>query len=228
VAVPYANLTNPQTLNLYSMVADDPESFADLDGHGATMDALNPFLIAEEGVIAGNTGQANEKASATPAQNADNTHGVYADHEKTNISPAGDTGETKIGFIEGTATHKGVTEGDAGVKGGGVDITLKNHEGKSSLELQGFTGEAGVKGRLSTKGVKVGADAEAAVFRADATNTFKIGNYKLTIGGNLTAISAGAHADLNIDWSKVSFKAGAGASWGAGAGLSISLNRDTP
>ncbi len=35
VAVPYANLTNPQTLNLYSMVADDPESFADLDGHAA-------------------------------------------------------------------------------------------------------------------------------------------------------------------------------------------------
>ena len=35
VAVPYANLTNPQTLNLYAMVADDPESFADLDGHEA-------------------------------------------------------------------------------------------------------------------------------------------------------------------------------------------------
>lgn len=33
VAVPYANLSNPQTLNLYSMVSDDPESFADLDGH---------------------------------------------------------------------------------------------------------------------------------------------------------------------------------------------------
>jgi hypothetical protein len=32
--VPYANLTNPQTLNLYAMVGDDPESFADLDGHG--------------------------------------------------------------------------------------------------------------------------------------------------------------------------------------------------
>ncbi len=31
--VPYANLTNPQTLDLYSMVSDDPESFADLDGH---------------------------------------------------------------------------------------------------------------------------------------------------------------------------------------------------
>jgi len=33
VPVAYANLTNPQTLNLYAMVADDPESFADLDGH---------------------------------------------------------------------------------------------------------------------------------------------------------------------------------------------------
>lgn len=33
VPVPYANLTNPQTLNLYAMVADDPESFADLGGH---------------------------------------------------------------------------------------------------------------------------------------------------------------------------------------------------
>jgi len=33
VPVPYANLTNSQTLNLYAMVHDDPESFADLDGH---------------------------------------------------------------------------------------------------------------------------------------------------------------------------------------------------
>src|SRR6185437_13077197 len=32
--VPYANLTNPQTLNLYQYVEDDPETFADLDGHG--------------------------------------------------------------------------------------------------------------------------------------------------------------------------------------------------
>jgi len=36
--VPYANLINPQTLNLYAMVADDPESFADLDGHTSTQE----------------------------------------------------------------------------------------------------------------------------------------------------------------------------------------------
>lgn len=31
--VPYANLSNPQTLNLYAFVHDNPVSFADLDGH---------------------------------------------------------------------------------------------------------------------------------------------------------------------------------------------------
>lgn len=39
-AVPYANLSNPQTLNLYAMVEDDPESFADLDGHDESVQAL--------------------------------------------------------------------------------------------------------------------------------------------------------------------------------------------
>jgi RHS repeat-associated protein len=36
VPVPYASLTNPQTLNLYSMVSDDPETSADLDGHAGS------------------------------------------------------------------------------------------------------------------------------------------------------------------------------------------------
>lgn len=31
--IPYADLTNPQTFNLFAMVRDNPESFADLDGH---------------------------------------------------------------------------------------------------------------------------------------------------------------------------------------------------
>ncbi|HXO33616.1 MAG TPA: RHS repeat-associated core domain-containing protein, partial [Candidatus Acidoferrales bacterium] len=35
--VPYANLTNPQTLNLYAMVRDNPETFSDLDGHEDAM-----------------------------------------------------------------------------------------------------------------------------------------------------------------------------------------------
>ena len=53
VPVPYANLTNPQTLNLYSMVADDPESFADLDGH---VQLASQGLSAESVGINGGTG----------------------------------------------------------------------------------------------------------------------------------------------------------------------------
>ncbi len=35
IPVPYANLANPQTLNLYAIVHDNPESFVDLDGHSS-------------------------------------------------------------------------------------------------------------------------------------------------------------------------------------------------
>ena len=55
--VPYANLTNPQTLNLYAMVSDNPETFADLDGHScgislngdADISCSNVFALPGEG-----------------------------------------------------------------------------------------------------------------------------------------------------------------------------------
>jgi RHS repeat-associated protein len=67
VAVPYANLTNPQTLNLYAMVADDPESFADLNGHEDAM------------IQAGKTGSGNPSvAKQTTQQQAQNPVQVQA------------------------------------------------------------------------------------------------------------------------------------------------------
>jgi RHS repeat-associated protein len=74
VAVPYANLTNPQTLNLYAMVSDDPESFADLDGHenckkeggrdipcGSLTSAANGDTVDQH---SGDAGTANNAAQA--------------------------------------------------------------------------------------------------------------------------------------------------------------------
>lgn len=46
--VPYANLSNPQTLNLYAMVHDNPESFADLDGHSASCDPHHDYCNSHE------------------------------------------------------------------------------------------------------------------------------------------------------------------------------------
>jgi RHS repeat-associated protein len=46
--IPYADLINPQTLNLYAMVHDDPETFADLDGHcPATCEVAEPPAATE-------------------------------------------------------------------------------------------------------------------------------------------------------------------------------------
>src|SRR6267142_2035281 len=65
VPVPYANLSNPQTLNLYAMVSDDPESSADLDGHAeincheglpACNDLGNELKPSECGFAAGGGG----------------------------------------------------------------------------------------------------------------------------------------------------------------------------
>jgi RHS repeat-associated protein len=59
--VPYANLTNPQTLNLYSMVGDDPETFADLDAHDGwdytwgVLNALASNFVSTQRVENGNS-----------------------------------------------------------------------------------------------------------------------------------------------------------------------------
>ncbi|HEV2288628.1 MAG TPA: hypothetical protein VGR81_06710 [Candidatus Acidoferrales bacterium] len=80
-AVPYANLTNPQTLNLYAMVSDNPETFADLDGHdgppscgqalpgslqNCTPAAPSPAATTGEGQ---KTGTGTGKSSTQNAQN---------------------------------------------------------------------------------------------------------------------------------------------------------------
>jgi RHS repeat-associated protein len=66
VPVPYANLTNPQTLNLYGMVADDPESFADLDGHFA---GEGPCIFVEGGcsITALQNGQSANESGLDPS-----------------------------------------------------------------------------------------------------------------------------------------------------------------
>ena len=62
--VPYANLTNPQTLNLYAMVQDNPESFADLDGHVNTPGTADQTITCDVTTAVGctedQTGEIND------------------------------------------------------------------------------------------------------------------------------------------------------------------------
>jgi len=68
--VPYANFTNPQTLNLYAMVHDDPETFADLDGHDDWIfGVLYGIRGSQDGTLQ-STLNALEESAQKPAQNA--------------------------------------------------------------------------------------------------------------------------------------------------------------
>src|SRR6185437_10632089 len=79
VPVPYGNLNNPQTLNLYTMVADNPETFADLDGHtcgtigasdrnGCTQEGNSKTATQGEGFKAQKTGDGTDKSKTQEAQ----------------------------------------------------------------------------------------------------------------------------------------------------------------
>ena len=128
VPVPYANLTNPQTLNLYAMVADDPESFADLDGHitNASQGSQDPMnggpSCAATGqggtgsAISGNCGasqtanqtddQQQAQAAKQQAQNNNlkkEVEGIKTDQEKWNsiLKPLIEIASTVVAFLGG-------------------------------------------------------------------------------------------------------------------------------
>ena len=69
--VPYANLTNPQTLNLYAMVSDNPETFADLDGHECYISA--PGGISCKSDVTTHISSTTGEGENTPQKNGTNT-----------------------------------------------------------------------------------------------------------------------------------------------------------
>jgi RHS repeat-associated protein len=88
VPVPYANLTNPQTLNLYAMVSDDPESSADLDGHQQQQSqGLNESGCA----AAGGGSSANGSCARQPNGTVCNTTGTTCTTSKTETLAIGGT-----------------------------------------------------------------------------------------------------------------------------------------
>jgi hypothetical protein len=105
--VPYANLTNPQTLNLYAMVSDNPESFVDLDGHGnfsqsnAAVGACSDSnttacsqQIATQNFAAAQAQTAQNLASQVPSE----VKAAIADSVRASNSPTED--DKKGGFHE--------------------------------------------------------------------------------------------------------------------------------
>ncbi len=130
--VPYANLTNPQTLNLYAMVSDNPESFADLDGHtwfpalggcaGSALGSCNPE--SDPGTATENAGAAQNQPAAQPntaqppaPSSTQPVLVVSSDTTTKAVTPLnGTVAERDIDYKPGTVDDKGTFHPDTSVK----------------------------------------------------------------------------------------------------------------
>ena len=115
VPVPYANLTNPQTLNLYAMVADDPESFADLDGHDQNDPCVNnpracaPQTTANANATNATTGVSTQQTGQSQQQAAQNEKPHPKHKPKPKSLPSSGEASIYADKFEGKRTASGET-----------------------------------------------------------------------------------------------------------------------
>jgi RHS repeat-associated protein len=104
--VPYATLNDPQTLNLYGYVRNNPLAFADHDGHVLTVfgDAVDQYLAALQ------------KASGLTLKRNEKTGRVTIGKRPKELSAVGKEIATIIGDTKNTVKMEAVSS----VQGGGV------------------------------------------------------------------------------------------------------------
>jgi RHS repeat-associated protein len=122
--VPYANLTNPQTLNLYAMVSDNPESFADLDGHEDDGGAGGASAGTEVQQQQSSSTPQNQSSQTTPQQNsgtAQDQKQQQAPISQTSAQPAGGNRTPSKGTPDTTERVPGASPGSYGERSYGSD-----------------------------------------------------------------------------------------------------------
>jgi RHS repeat-associated protein len=151
VPVPYANLTNPQTLNLYAMVSDNPESFADLNGHegegsgdssgGGTSGAGDQSQPNQKQTQPGQNGGTaqnqtqNNQNTTSPATDNKLVLGVSSETKTGFPTPTGVVQEKDISYKVGTVDKEGNFTPDTSVKGHTVSMTENKTGGNDNPTL---------------------------------------------------------------------------------------------
>jgi len=178
VPVPYANLSNPQTLNLYAMVADDPETFADLDGHcwpaASCVAALNNAL--DRAVAKVQTNSLN--SSPTMAAVKTSVAGATADTIKMIASPltVGSATGACMGGNGCSAGQTALAVGGDVLKGaaiaGGLSAVAGNAlsaTAEATTTVTHFTNDAGVQAITDAGGVLRGGGQATGTFVTPAS-----------------------------------------------------------
>lgn len=150
--VPYANLTNPQTLNLYAMVSDNPESFADLDGHfqNTQVSAGNQRDCATPGIGSGSCG-----AGFAATYSASALYVSAPKEEETDIVKFGDSTGVGVMTTYSMMTGDGKPVADASVK----ETNTVSDDGK--VTERNIAAKTDKKGQLSDVVMKGGKTSTA-------------------------------------------------------------------
>ena len=150
VAVPYANLTNPQTLNLYAMVADDPESFDDLDGHDPAGAMQQAGPSSTKATVAKQTTTQQQAQQQQQAQNACQS-GSCNVKVVSDTGPAGSTNPL-TGTVQREVTYQAVDSSGKAVKGAEISLHETPLPGEEGGNAKNYDYASGKGSSNSEKG----------------------------------------------------------------------------
>ena len=191
--VPYAKLDNPQSLNLYGYVLNNPLSHADPDGHQCdTCQKVWTWLTSSHSASSSASGQIDQGSASRGA-----------------ISQT-----VKLGAVQASASAKYGLDTSASASASAAGATTTINEGThSTTQMSTMVGNAsaaaGVSGGgASGVGVNASAGAGINVLTASQTETVAIGpvtitaaatgNVGLSAGGSLSAGTNGFNASANF------------------------------
>jgi RHS repeat-associated protein len=153
--VPYADLTNPQTLNLYALVRDNPESFADLDGHkfcGAQCFLLPDQNQSGPGAQQGGA-QNNNQPTVTVIVTSDKDLGKqYGSHSAVYLN---NTSDGPV-LYDPAGSYKNNTRGSGG-------ILTKEDDGATVADYTKYQNSTGSK--VSTVTIPVSAADQDKIYK---------------------------------------------------------------
>lgn len=206
--VPYAKLDDPQSLNLYAYVRNNPLSRVDADGH-----CDKSGLLCQAWTWLTSNHSASASASATATQGSVTTGPLSAN--------------AKLGTAQASASASYGTNTSVSAKASASLASVTINEGThSTTQVDSHTANAGANAGVSLGGknglgVNASAGANADVLSASQTETIKVG--PVTVTGTATGnVGIGANASAALGTGGVS--ASAGWTFGYGGALSLSVS----
>jgi RHS repeat-associated protein len=221
-AVPYADLANPQTLNLYAYVGNNPTTRMDADGHDCVPCKSGEGLLGHGDGNTGTNGEAEAEAAydqqvaqaaAQQAQEHTGPFSLVQDWldviEVSGSYGLGASVSGQAGGAEGRAGVGAEVEGTIGLGGGNGEVTAF-----AGAQVSGKAGpaEGEIKAGItvsSKDGVSIGGEAHGAVG---------------PVGGTVKVDRAGVHADAGGQKTKDT-KLGAHVHAGVGVGVNINFSQ---